>query len=125
MGASDAPTEQGQSVEEMLQQLLADQQAHRAEVAQLRDQLNSAKAPAPSGAPARVQSPQELRQARIEEMQGAEFYCPGCGRVSNYPRECTGRAEAPHPPIEVVKTSEFNPDDPDTHVAAPSTENLG
>lgn len=45
-----------------------------------------------------------------------EFYCPGCGRRYEYRRECTGSAEAPHSPIEVIPTAELQGDE---HTAAP------
>lgn len=56
--------------------------------------------------------------------QDAEYYCPGCGRRSDYRRECTGKAEAPHPPIEVVPTSELSGPG-EGHTAAPDSVNLG
>lgn len=52
------------------------------------------------------------------------WYCPGCGRKYDYRRECVGKAEAPHPPIEVVSTDELN-GPPEGHTAAPATTNLG
>jgi hypothetical protein len=48
------------------------------------------------------------------------FYCPGCGRMYGYQRECTGSSEAPHPPIEVVSTDELS-GDPEGHTPAPSS----
>ena len=53
--------------------------------------------------------------------QSHPYYCPGCGARYNYQRECTGRAEAPHSPIEVVSTDELNSDSPDDHTPAPNT----
>ena len=50
--------------------------------------------------------------------QSHPFYCPGCGNRYNYERECIGRPEAPHPPIEVVSTDELN-GDPANHTPAP------
>lgn len=53
------------------------------------------------------------------------FYCPGCGKQVGYMKECTGKPEAPHPPIEVVPTDELASGDTSQHTPAPSTENLG
>lgn len=51
------------------------------------------------------------------------FYCPGCGKVSTYPRECKGASkEAPHPPIEMVPTDELKGDDPSKYTPAPPSE---
>jgi hypothetical protein len=44
------------------------------------------------------------------------YYCPGCGRQYSYMRECTGRPEAPHAPIELVSTDELSGDE---HTPAP------
>jgi hypothetical protein len=52
------------------------------------------------------------------------YYCPGCGLQYNYQRECTGKAEAPHPAIDVISTDELN-GDPEHHTAAPNTDKLG
>ena len=49
------------------------------------------------------------------------FYCPGCGRQYTYQRECTGRPEAPHQPIEVVSTDELS-GDPANLTPAPTSE---
>lgn len=54
----------------------------------------------------------------------APFYCPGCGLRYQYQQKCTGKPEAPHPPIEVVSTDELSGDS-EKFTAAPSTENLG
>jgi len=54
----------------------------------------------------------------------APFYCPGCGKRVQYQQQCTGRPDAPHPPIEVVSTDELS-GDASKLTAAPSTENLG
>jgi len=61
-------------------------------------------------------------QADTSDTKDAPFYCPGCGRRYEYRQQCTGRPEAPHPPIEVVSTDELSVD---THTAAPDTTNLG
>lgn len=55
-----------------------------------------------------------------EPLDEAEFYCPGCGKRADYRRECRGTPESPHPPIEVVPTSELG-GDPEKHTAAPNT----
>ena len=124
------------TTDELLQQILAQQSEHRAEVAQLRKELADQKAqravPAPSSTRA---SAEELAQQRAEEIDRHDFYCPGCGKLVDYPQRCEGRAEAPHPPIEVVSTDELKnaPDQSDQdayrewqskHSAAPSTDTL-
>lgn len=58
------------------------------------------------------------------ESKDAPFYCPGCGLRYEYRQKCTGRPDAPHPPIEVVSTDELS-GDPSKHTAAPNTDNLG
>lgn len=54
----------------------------------------------------------------------APYYCPGCGTRSHYMRSCTGRPEAPHPPIDTVSTDELS-GDPANHTPAPNTDKLG
>lgn len=54
----------------------------------------------------------------------APFYCPGCGMRANYQKQCVGKPEAPHPPIEVVSTDELQ-GDPEKHTPAPDSVNLG
>lgn len=114
---TDSPT-----TDDMLRELLANQQAQRAEVAELRAELDKART-APAVAPtSTVQSPEVLAAQRQQELDAFEFYCPGCGALSHYQRACTGRGEAPHPPIEVVSTDEIKGDnatDPSKHTAAP------
>lgn len=106
-----------------LADILKEQQAHRAEVAALRDELAKAKAaqtvPQPtSNAP----TAEEALAARLAEIDQYPFYCPGCGALYKYQRECIGLSGAhPHPPIEVVSTDELKSGDDMTHTAAPST----
>lgn len=111
--------------EQMLQQLIQMQQEHREEVAKLREEVNAKKAPAP--APSRDRkSPEELREERVADIREHSHYCPGCGRLSKYQRECTGlNSAAPHPPIEMVSVEELLGDDESLHTAAPDTSNLG
>lgn len=119
--------EEGQatpSVEEMLQQILADQQAHRAEVAELRAKIDAQKSPAPAQS-ASAQSAEELYAARMEDVKAHSHYCPGCGTLSHFIRQCFGRPEAPHPPIDMIPTDELTSDDTSQHTAAPNTDHLG
>jgi len=67
---------------------------------------------------------EEVTSDAKTEKDDAPYYCPGCGKRVQYPQQCTGRPEAPHPPIEVVSTEELS-GDPEKLTAAPSTENLG
>jgi len=66
----------------------------------------------------------EVTSEAEAQLDDAPYYCPGCGLKYDYPRQCTGRPESPHPPIEVVSTDELS-GDPSKFTAAPSTENLG
>lgn len=60
-----------------------------------------------------------------EPLPEQPYYCPGCGKRSKYPRECTGlAADKPHPPIEMIETDELA-GDPSNHTAAPSTDDSG
>jgi hypothetical protein len=117
--ADTAAPDDGQplTVEQMLAQIQADQRAHRQEVAHLREELASSRAPAPATT-VTVQSAEERQKARLTEMAGSAYYCPGCGTLYDYPRACEGTREGKHPPIEVVSTDEVK-GDPEKHTAAP------
>lgn len=112
--AADSP----QSTESMLTELLAAQKEHRAEVQQLRDELAASKVPAPQ-VNVQALNAEELATKRAAEIAAYPFYCPGCGRLYDYQRQCTGSGEAPHPAIEVVATDELTSGDPTTHTPAP------
>ena len=107
---------------DLLRELLAAQQEHRAEVASLREELAAAKAdrPAPRPVSSVVLTEEERQEQRQKEVAQYQFYCPGCGALYNRERECNGRGEAPHPPIEVVPTKELT-DESSDHTAAPSS----
>lgn len=93
---------------------------YRAEVAALRQELQAHR-------PRTVQvaGPQETEQDRLDARLAAiaehSHYCPGCGKLSKYPRECTGTPAGPHAPIEMVSTDELG-GDPEKHTRAPSTD---
>lgn len=108
----------------LLQQIIEQQQAHRAEVAELREELAASRKPQ-SGVPIRQQTEEELIAARMEAINDHSHYCPGCGKLASYPQQCTGTAEAPHQPIEVISTDELKEGDASKHTAAPDTTNLG
>lgn len=119
------------TTEELLQEILEQQQEHRAEVAALREELDAAKQAPPVGPPA-TNDPEALRQARLDHLAAHDYYCPGCGATGDYPQKCSGKGEAPHPPIEMVSTDEVKnaPDPGDQeaflawqkgHTAAPVT----
>lgn len=58
---------------------------------------------------------------RLEAIAQAKFYCPGCGLLYQYEKECTGpKGGHPHAPIEVVSTEELG-GDPQDHTPAPAT----
>lgn len=117
-------------VADLLQQLVSSQQQYRADVQALRDEVNAAKTAPASVAPTSPEAAVAQRQQEIEE---ADFYCPGCGKLLKAQIECTGNGEAPHPPIEPVSADELrNAPDPATdpegykkwqqdHTAAPAT----
>lgn len=107
---------QAQSTDDLLRALLAEQQAHRQEVAALRQEMNAARPAAP--APAQQLTPDELLSQRMEEIDKHAYYCPGCGMLYDYPQKCTGKNESGHQAIEVVSTDELKSGDPQ---AAPVT----
>jgi hypothetical protein len=116
---------QPQSTDDLLRAVLQEQQAHRAEVAQLREELAKQKTPVQQSVSSRPATAEELYEQRMADINEHEFYCPGCGKLGDYPQKCTGRGEAPHPPIEMVSTDELKGDDPSKHTAAPATTTLG
>lgn len=101
-----------------LADLLAGQQAHRQEVAELRAEL-AAQRRAPVAQSQNALSPEEALAARMTEVEKYPFYCHGCGKLYRYERECVGTATAPHPSIDVVSTDELKSGDPAKHTAAP------
>lgn len=123
-GENQEGTEQ-KSVEELLQELLTEQKNHRAEVAAMREELAKAKTPAPQVNLSVVKTAEQLLEERMAEIRQHSHYCPGCGKLSKYMRECSGKAEAPHPPIDMVPTEELLGDDSSKHTAAPDTVNIG
>ena len=103
--------ENPQSTDDLLRQIIATQEHHREEVAALRQQIDEQKQPQFQQAPATNLSPEEALQARMAEVAQHDFYCPGCGLLYDYQQRCTGRAESPHAPIEVVSTDELKAGD--------------
>jgi hypothetical protein len=102
-------------------QALADSfAAFRKEVADLRREMQLNRRPGLTiSAP--VESIEDRTKARVAEIAQHSYYCPGCGRLYDYQRECTGTLAAPHKPIEVVSTDELA-GDPANHTAAPATD---
>jgi hypothetical protein len=98
------------STDDMLRQIMAEQKSQREEVASLREQRQPVQA-----APATNLSPEDALAARMEEISQHDFYCPGCGLLYDYQQRCTGKAESPHPAIEVVSTDELKSGDPSQH----------
>lgn len=109
---------QPETTDDLLRQVLAEQQQHRAEVAALREQIDAQKPPPPA-APQTPRSPEEALKARMDEINQHDFYCPGCGLLYDYRQKCSGKPESPHPPIEVVLTDELKSGDPSKHTLAP------
>lgn len=119
------------SVQDLLKQLIeaqgnlaVSQQQHRAEVHALRNEMAKQRIAVPQVMD-QQKTPEELLEARMADIRTHSHYCPGCGNLSTYIRECRGRGEAPHPPIEMVSTEELLSGDPESHTPAPATVNLG
>lgn len=121
--AAEVTAEGEQTDRDLILQLLKQQQEHRADVAALKKQIEKSKTPVAQVAT--FATPEELLEQRMAEVSDHSHYCPGCGALYNYQRECTGKAEAPHPPIEVVSTDELHSGDGTKHTPAPDTVNLG
>lgn len=107
-----------QTTDDLLRAVLQEQQAHRAEVANLRNELAQTKqqpvSQAPSSAPL---SEEDALAQRMEHIGQHDFYCPGCGMTYDYQQKCYGKPESPHPAIEVVSTDELKEGDPSKHTA--------
>lgn len=93
---------------------------YRAEVAALRQELQAHR-PRTVNVAATQETMEQRQDARLAAISEASHYCPGCGKLSKYPRECFGRLDGPHAPIEMVPTDELG-GDPAKHTAAPSTD---
>lgn len=103
----------------MLSQLIRSQSEQRAEIAALREELARSKA-APPAPPSQVQSAEDLLAARMQEVDAHDYYCPACGLLYDYPRECTGPFTGyGHAPVEVVSTDELKSGDSAKHTPAP------
>lgn len=120
--AQGQPTEQ--SVEQLLQQLLTQQAEHRAEVNAMRQEIARQRVAPPPG-PQPLKSAEQLHEERMADIRAHSHYCPGCGALSTYMKECRGTGASPHPPIDMVNTEELLSDDPSQHTPAPATTNLG
>lgn len=94
---------------------------YRAEIASLRQEIRDSNRPRGVPAPVDIPSEEERQEARFVEIRKHSHYCPGCGRLSTYMRECTGLpGGAPgHPPIDMVSTDELLSGDPSQHTHAP------
>jgi hypothetical protein len=118
MEASEQTTPEApepQTTDDLLRAVLAEQQQHRQEVAHLREELAAAKQPVVQQAPSVALSAEDALAARMSHIGQHPFYCPGCGLTYDYQQRCTGKAESPHPPIEVVSTDELKEGDPSKH----------
>lgn len=113
------PSPSPETTDDLLRQLLAERAEDRASLAALQEEIHRDRQQAPRPVSSVVQSQEDLAAARAEELSQHDFYCPGCGRLYDYRRECSGRGEAPHPPLEVVSTDELKQDDTSKHTAAP------
>lgn len=109
------------AAEVTLADLLAEQQAYRADIAALRAEIAASRKAQPVAGPSQQPlSAEDALAARMAEIEGFPFYCPGCGALYKYQRECIGLdGSRPHPPIEVVSTDELKSGDEAKHTAAP------
>lgn len=120
----EAPVQEApQTTDDLLRAVLAEQQQHRQEVANLREELAASKQAsasvtqqAPATAPL---SEEDALAQRMEHINQHEFYCPGCGLTYDYQQKCFGKPESPHPAIEVVSTDELKNGDSSKYTAAP------
>lgn len=112
----EASESQPQTTDDLLRAILSEQEAHRKEVADLREQMAASK-PAPAPVAVANLSPEDALAARMTEIGDHSHYCPGCGLLYDYPQRCTGKAESGHPPIEVLSTDELKSGDPSQHSA--------
>lgn len=105
---------------QLLGQLLKQQADQRAEIAALRDEARRVgMATAVPAGQVPVLSDEEKLRNRMEEIAQAEFYCPACGNLSGYHRQCSGKPGVPgHPVEEMVSTDELRSGDPARHTAA-------
>lgn len=105
---------------QLLGKLVAQQEAQRAEIAQLRTEA-AQREPTPVRT---VDIPSEADRlaARMADLAKHSHYCPGCGKLYDFPTECTGPIAAGHPPILVVATTEVTEGDPSAHTPAPATD---
>lgn len=95
---------------------------YRAEVAKFRQESRDAQN-APREIVAVHETLEDRLNKRLEAIANASHYCPGCGKLGNYPQKCEGTREGPHLPIEMVSTEELA-GDPVNHTAAPNTDKL-
>lgn len=111
----------------MLREMLDSQAEQRAELAQLRAELQAEKdaRQRPVSLAGNIRTAEEMLAERISEIAKHPYYCPGCGKLYTYQRECRGRPEAVHPPIDVISTDELQTGDASKHTPAPDTTNLG
>lgn len=111
-----------QTTDDLLRQIIEEQANARRENVELRAELAKARSTPPPAPSSAVLSPDVLAANRQAELQEHKFYCPGCGRLYNRERGCSGSGEAPHPEIEVVPVDEIlgeNAGDATLHTAAP------
>ena len=108
-----------QTTDDLLRAVLAEQQQHRAEVANLREELAASKqaSTVAQPQPSVALTAEDALAARMEEVGKHSHYCPACGLLYDYQQRCTGKAESPHPPVEVVSTDELKEGDPSKHTA--------
>jgi hypothetical protein len=92
----------------------------REEMAQFRTEQQQARIPR-AAQPEIVETPEEREAKRVEEISKFSHYCPACGRLYNYMRECTGYPASPHPPVDTVSTDELA-GDPANYTKAPNTD---
>lgn len=95
---------------------------YRAEVAALRQELQAHR-PRTVNVAATQETPEQRHEARMALIADSSHYCPACGTLSKYPRQCVGPDPRfpSHAPVEMVTTDELG-GDPAKHTRAPSTD---
>lgn len=114
-----APVAEPQTTEELLRELVDAQRAYRAEVAQLREQWEQSRLTTTVNRPPVFESAEQRLEKRMAEIAQHSHYCPACGRLSKYLRDCSGKPGQSHPTVEMVSTEELLSGDPSTHTPGP------
>ncbi len=108
-----------QTTDDLLRELVAAQTTYRAEVAQLREMWEQSRLTTTVNRPTVFETPEQRQDKGMAEIAQHSHYCPACGRLSKYLRDCSGKLGQPHPTVEMVSTEELLSGDPATHTPGP------